>query len=140
MSYNHEDYQKLRQRVEERFNQRTEWAMHTVSYLVTVIALTLLDLNLGLSPTLIRWVVVLWGGGVVMHGVKVFLETYLWVQARENAIQHEIEIELWHREGRVPSFIEKPKRMPRLVQLSDDGELITEEMENDQHVRPGYRS
>jgi hypothetical protein len=144
MSYTHEDYVELRRRVEERFNKRTEWFMHATAYLIglltTLVALNVLDIDFGIDAIYIWGGMAFWGAIMVMHGVEVFFETYIWVQARERAIQREIEVELWHREGRVPSFIEKPKRMPQPVTFSDEGELIVDEVENFEDVRTSYHT
>jgi hypothetical protein len=118
------NYKKIRKRVEQRYDNLKGFLSHLAVYLLVNAAAWIifgsrevLGFPVALSLSL------LWGAGLIAHAVEALFDFFT-ARARENAIRREIEIELYHKEGRIPSFIEKPKRHGGRLRLSDDGELI----------------
>jgi hypothetical protein len=129
------NYRTIRARVEQRYNQRTEFFVHLGLFIFSMGAFTLINFAVydHWVIQVLYWLTVLgWGGGLVAHGIKVLLETYIWENAKQRAIQREIELELWHREGQIPSFVQKPKRdaSPQRLRMMSDGEVIIEDEES----------
>ena len=122
-----EEYKKIRDQVQERFNKRTEFAMHFVAYVFVNMALYLgLAKLIGLNAPIPLLISLLWGAGLLMHGIQVAFETGIWIKAQERAIQREVELALYYKEGRVPSFVKKRKNEEKFshLRIGYDGELV----------------
>ena len=117
-----EDYKKIRQRVEERFEKRSEWVSHLTAYVFVNLGLHYF-FGWGSVPAMM--VTIFWGMGLAIHTAQVLFETST-DRAKERAIQREIELELYHKEGRVPSFAKKRKNEERFghLRIGYDGELV----------------
>lgn len=118
------DVDEIRKRVEQRFIKRTEFAMHAAAFIFINLALIVLWVFTNGLVGFPWFLIVLfsWGAGLVVHGMDVFFNTYYWVEARERAIQREIDL------VRGQLDIQKRKRMleesdGKIVRLSTDGEL-----------------
>lgn len=126
------DVEKIRERVEERFKERTEFFMHLVIYVIINAMLWGIYIFSGGGWP---WPIVPmlgWGAGLFAHGVEVFAGSSFWIERRERAIQQEIERERMRRMG----YFEKPKR--ERLRLSDDGELLSEQPP-DEEEQPDQR-
>lgn len=118
------DYKRIRKRVEKRYDDLKGFLSHLAVYLlVNACAWIILGNTDILGFPIALTLTLLWGAGLIAHAVEALFD-FVTARARENAIRREIEIELYNREGRIPSFVEKPKRHGDRLRLSDDGELI----------------
>ncbi len=128
--FTEQEYREIRAKVEDRYNKRTEFVMHLVAYVFINIGIHMgLARLVGLEAPIPFLVTLLWGAGLVMHGVQVLFETGIWVHAQEKAIQREIEMQLFYKEGRVPSFMNKRKNDTDFshLHIGYDGELVSNE-------------
>jgi hypothetical protein len=137
--------EEIRRRVEKRIKQRNEFYIHLAVYIVVMTGLwgmwgftsdffgslfadTLWNFDefpWPIFPTLG------WGTGIVVHGLIVYFNSPARLEARERAIQREIERERQRIAG--DDYYQKPKR-DRRVRLTDEGELVDddgEEMEGE---------
>ena len=126
------DYNRIRQRVEQRYDNLKGLIIHLAIYfLVITAAWIIFGTSHFLGIPLVLTFALLWGAGLVAHGVEALFDVVT-ARARENAIRREIEMELYHRDGRIPSFMEKPKRHGERLRLSDDGEIVA--VEDDEYM------
>ncbi len=134
-----EDYDAIRQRVEERFRQRSAFYTHLAVYtLVNIVLWVVYGLTTGMAWQLaaripidglysfltIPWPLLImgvWGIGLVAHGLNYYIRYGGGAIRREMAIQREIE-----REIALNTAYEKPKNDMR---LTDDGEFEVTEVE-----------
>ncbi len=109
------DYNEIRKRVSQRYENRTQFAGHLASFIILngLLWTGLLGISHGWLLTAFTG---LWFLGLVIHFVNFVL-----TEARERAIERAIERERAWVSGEVTG--EKPKRDPR-TRLSDDGELL----------------
>lgn len=144
-----QDYDTIRERVEERFRQRSAFYTHLAVYaLVNILLWIIWGFTSGMAwqigqrfpilgdlyPILmIPWpliVMAAWGIGLVAHGLNYYVHYGDGAIRRQVAIQREIE-----REMALRMSYEKPKNdVP--VRLTDDGEL---EALEDEHAWPVKR-
>jgi hypothetical protein len=127
--------EEIRRRVEKRFDQRAEFFSHLIAYVVVNgFGWGLLAPKLEISPfftTIGMGITLLWGMGVAIHGVM-----YLFEEGKERAIQREIERERELRYGPGGAGAGNPQKFKnnsrdRIMRLSNDGELIADEYEDD---------
>ncbi len=133
------DYKAIRQRAEKRVKARAEFILHLAIYII--INLTQWAIWFLLTPGWFPWPILsttLWGLGLAIHGIYVYIESSMMDQMRANAIQREVEHELRLRGQDESPVLAKPKREQgeqnkqrnQMVRLSDDGELLPIEEEN----------
>lgn len=120
---------KIRERVDSRYNQMIEFVTHLVVYILTNAGLFVLAgiLGSGLLAQLTVAVMLLWGAGLAAHAITALSGIFL-AGMRQRALAREIEMELYYRDGEIPSFVkQKRKGRPQPLRISDDGELIPDE-------------
>jgi len=126
MSHNIPSDDEIRRRIEKRIKQRNEFYIHLAAYIAgNLLMWVIWALTLDTGETIgFPWPIIVmlgWGIGLGAHGLTLFFSSPSRVEARERAIQREIERE---RERLVnDDYYEKPKRDQRM-RLTDDGELI----------------
>jgi len=134
-----QDYDTIRERVEERFRQRSAFYTHLAVYTLVSIVLWVVYgfmTQLGgaylpiigtfLPIAFFPWPLIVmggWGIGLVAHGLNYYIRYGGGAIRREAAIQREIE-----REIALKASYEKPKNDSH-IRLTDDGELETIEDE-----------
>ena len=122
------DYEAIRARVDKRYDKMNEFAKHLTAYIMTITAIAVLNANVfgdsGALKILLYFTIFGWGIGVATHGTETLFETIILPHRKERAVQREIELALWEREGRVPSFIGKRKNSDYAVRLGNDGEIV----------------
>lgn len=132
MSEDQNDYREIRKRVERLYDARKDIFIHTAVFVIinllmwAVWAFTDLKIHFPMVwPLLVSGG---WGAGYIAH-----LIDYLMKEAKEKAVQREIERE---RAWRAGTLDEKPKRDQR-ARLTEDGELeiITADEEYSYHRR-----
>lgn len=117
-------YQDVKERVEKRFEWRTQLAGHTIAYLVFLFAgskLFIYDTGL-LSTEAYPIAALIWLGGLMIHMINVVMAEF-----RERALQRELE-----QAGIYPGMLQREKTKhdaqfdgnERLVRLTDEGELV----------------
>ena len=110
-------YNDIKKRIDDLYGKRAEFFSHLVGFVVVmVIAWGFTDIGYDLGP-IGEIFSVLWLMGLSIHAVQTYFE-----EMKERALQRELE-----RVGLLtPRQVEKAKHHPpeRLVHLSDDGELI----------------
>ncbi|MCI0713501.1 MAG: 2TM domain-containing protein [Chloroflexi bacterium] len=125
MTENPIDYNQIRHRVEQRYDNLKGLIIHLAVYFFVIAAAWIMfGTSYILGIPIVLTLALLWGAGLVAHAVEALFD-FVTARTRENAIRREIEMELYHREGRIPSFMEKPKRHGERLRLSDDGEIVT---------------
>ena len=116
------DMESIRRRIEKRFDERNDFAIHLAMFIIFNISFWViwaatrewvsfpwpLIVNLG------------WGAGMVAHAMDFFFKTHWWEDARERAIQREVDLMRGHI---------KAKRDVLYVQMGQDGELVQMEGE-----------
>jgi hypothetical protein len=129
-----QDYDAIRERVVERFRQRSAFHSHlTVYILVSFVLWLIYGLTSGMIwriaeslpiigdlYTTIPWPLIVmagWGIGLVAHGLNYYIRYGGGAMRREAAIQREID-----REMALKASYEKPKNDTHM-RLTDDGEL-----------------
>src|SRR5579859_7938962 len=134
------DYERIRQRVEKRVKKRAEFILHlsiyvAVNLILWLIFLVVFEGSLLIIPLLSTLV---WGVGLIAHGVDTYLQTGALDAMRDREMRREIEWARTHRGmngSDEADEYEKPKR-EGAVRLSTDGELIQDdEDEEDRPVR-----
>ncbi len=117
-----EDYQKIRERVDKRFEERAEWVSHFIAYVFVNLGF---HIFFGWGSTVAMIITIFWGMGLAIHTAQTFMEMMM-AQAKDRAIQREIEMELYRKEGRVPSFASKRKNEDGFqnLRIGYDGELV----------------
>lgn len=117
-----EDYDMIRERVEKRFEERTEWVSHLIAYVFINLGF---HIFFGWGSTVAMIITIFWGMGLAIHTAQTFMEMIL-TQAKERAIQREIELERYRKEGRIPSFADKRKNEDKFknLRIGYDGELV----------------
>ena len=133
MSNDQIDYEAIRQRAEKRVKARAEFILHLAIYII--INLALWAIWFAFTRDIFPWPILsttLWGVGLAIHGIYVYIESSMMDQMRARAIQREVEHELRLRGQDEQPKLSKPKREQReqIVRLSDDGELLPVEDEN----------
>jgi hypothetical protein len=120
MSQDDINYDEIRRRVEQCYDDLKNWVIHALVF-VTIIAA--LIVAFGANKYTIGFTL-LWLSGFVAHTVDTFAD-FVTVGLRRRAIQHEIEMELYYRDGQVPSFMKRKRQpQPERLGMSDDGELV----------------
>ncbi len=142
------NYDKIRERAEKRVKMQQEFKLHGVIYVVVNaflwvlwIAIPALLDTLNISGTFMSimrfpWpilVMLAWGLALLIHGAVVYFEAGGGAEARERAVQREVERERALRYG--DSALEKPKRS---AHLAEDGELVYED-EDESEEKPARR-
>lgn len=127
------DYDDIRKRITERYNNRMAFFSHFVAFLVSngfgwsLWFMTPESVRSGILGVLLLLISVGWLIGMSIHAI-----IYLMMEAREHAIERAIQDERAWSNG------EKPKRDP-LMRLTEDGELeeLTDddELESPRHQR-----
>ena len=111
------DYNDIRKRITERYNNRIGFFSHLVAFLVSngfgwlLWLATPSPTRSGILGVVLLLVSIGWLIGISIHAI-----IYLMMEARERAIERAIQEERAWTNG------EKPKRDPR-VHLTEDGEL-----------------
>lgn len=122
------DYEAIRARVDKRYDKIKEFAMHFTAYAMTITAIAALNANVfgdsGFLKIILYLIIFGWGIGIAIHGTETLFEAVIFPHRKERAVQREIELALWEREGRVPSFIGKRKNTDYAVRLGNDGEIV----------------
>ena len=118
--------EEIRRRVEKRIKQRNEFYSHLAVYVVCNLMMWMIwALTRDPGETIgFPWPLIVmfgWGIGLGSHALTVYFNSASRVEARERAIQREIERERERLAN--DEYYEKPKRDQRL-RLTDDGELI----------------
>ncbi len=142
MGDNQLNYNAIRSRADQRIRKRIEFYKHLGVYvLVNVfvwlffgfVFLTTASHNFAaLIPAVLTTVG--WGLAVAIHGLVNYLDTVNTDAMRDREIQREIAREIAVRGMNVQDLFEKPKR-DRLVRLSDDGELVTDDNESSRQMK-----
>lgn len=123
-------YGEIARRVENRYGRRAEILTHVIVYLfaMAVFWLLLYDSSWfsagGALDTIAMALSVLWTMGLMIHFIQ-----WVFNELRDRAIQRELE-----RAGLVTGYrqlMQKAKRDERLVRLSDDGELVDIDSDDD---------
>ncbi len=141
MSYNQLDYDAIRKRADQRVKKRAGFFVHLAIWMAVMAFLWMIyfltdagDFPWPLIPMMG------WGIGIVAHGASVFLDTGLLDNMREREFQREIAREMMRLGIDDPAeLFEKPKReQAQSVRLSDDGELVPVD-EEDERPRQSRR-
>jgi hypothetical protein len=144
------DYERIRERVEQRLQKRRKFMSKLGSYTTAIAILWAIWFFTGMG-----WPWPLIPTGIIaIVAAREFLETFVFSPAMENAYDREMEREIAReraRLGMVGSYdaaydYEKPKRGEKVkrgqssVRLSDDGELVPvdEDEEAGSERRAGY--
>ena len=130
-----EQYDAIRRKVEQRFQQRNAFYTHLAVYtLVSILLWVIYGFTAGLAGQFVNvpvlgvlvpivsfpWPLIVmagWGIGLIAHGLNYYVRYGEGAIRRREAIQREIE-----RELALDSNYEKPKN-DSYVRLTDDGEL-----------------
>lgn len=134
------NYDTIRHRADQRIRKRIEFYKHVGVYVLVnlfvwlffgVVFLAVHDWR-AFIPAILTTIG--WGLAVAIHGLVNYLDTVNTDAMRDREIQREIAREIAMRGMDVQDLFEKPKR-DRLVRLSDDGELVTDEGESQRQMR-----
>jgi len=134
------NYDAIRHRADQRIRKRIEFYKHLGVYVLVnlfvwlffgFVFLIVHDWRAFVPAVLTT---VGWGLAVAIHGLVNYLDTVNTDAMRDREIQREIAREIAMRGMDVQDLFEKPKR-DRLVRLSDDGELVTDEGESQRQAR-----
>jgi hypothetical protein len=125
------DYEAIRARVDQRIKERTRFLASLGMYVaINIMLWAMWFFSDGRSSTpWPLWVTIFWGIGIVRQGFRVFIGNRYMENMREREIQREIEREKVRLYGTEKEKNEKNKR--GAVHLSDDGELVYEEDEQE---------
>jgi hypothetical protein len=142
------DYDKIRRRVEERFNKQKELTIHTAVYLVINLlmwglwltglldSIPVIGAITGPLGTLAPLVISIgWGVGLIAHFLDYYFSAGGGARRREQAIQREIERERALMNG----DYSKPKR-DQHMRLTEDGELEALTDDDEEYAQPSRRS
>jgi 2TM domain-containing protein len=119
--------EEIRRRVEKRIKQRNEFYIHLAVYIAVNLLLWgiwFFTSNFHNGEDNFPWPFIPmmgWGIGIVAHGLTVYFNSARRIEARERAVQREIERERERLAN--DDHYEKPKRDQRM-RLTEDGELI----------------
>ena len=113
------DYEEIRKRITNRYNNRAEFFSHLVAYLVVNGVLWMFLQPSGTWFTIAGIFSGLWGMGVVIHFIQ-----YVMKEAQERAIEREIERERAWRRGSGELQDGEMKRKRDRLTLNHDGELM----------------
>ncbi|MBZ0287476.1 MAG: 2TM domain-containing protein [Anaerolineae bacterium] len=133
------DEQELRKRVEKRIKDLNEFWVHLAVFIAAMAGLWIFygftggDFPWPLIPMLG------WGIGIVAHAATVYANSPARLAAHERRVQREVELERQRLEA-AGVIVEKAKRDAddeTRYRLSDDGEIIEDEVEEEepQHKR-----
>lgn len=126
-------YNKVRRRVTQPFRKRIEFLQHAAVFLMINLMLWIIffltgsvgrEIGIPDFATSFPWPLIValgWGAGLAAHAADVFMNGGFRAEARERALQQQVERELQSLEAE-QSLYEKPKR-DRRVRLTEDGEL-----------------
>ncbi len=136
------NYDEIRARAEKRVKKRAEFLQHLAIYLIVNGFLWLMFLVIAITtgawPALIAPFLstVGWGIGLAIHALTVYVDTTAVEKMRQQEIDREIQREMERRgmSADVPESYEKPKR-DQVMRLSDDGELIPDDADQDEQPR-----
>ncbi len=139
------DYDQIRARAEKRVKKRAEFLQHLAIYLIVNGFLWLMFLVIAVTtgawPALIAPFLstVGWGIGLAIHALTVYVDTTAVENMRQREIDREIQREMQRRGmTEMPETYEKPKR-DQVMRLSDDGELVPDDTEQEQRPRARRR-
>jgi hypothetical protein len=114
-----QDYEEIRKRITNRYNNRAEFFSHLVAFVVAnAVIWGLLDPQ-GTWFTVVGIFSGLWFMGLVIHFIQ-----YMMKEAQERAIEKEIERERAWRRGSVELQEGEIKRKRDRLTLNHDGELM----------------
>ncbi len=139
------NYEQIRARAEKRVKKRAEFLQHLAIYLIVngflwlmflVIAITTQAWPALIAPFLSTFG---WGIGLAIHALTVYVDTTTVENMRQQEIDREIQREM-ERRGMADfsELREKPKR-DQVMRLSDDGELIPDDTEQEEPPRSRRR-
>ncbi|MCC7447208.1 MAG: 2TM domain-containing protein [Anaerolineae bacterium] len=136
------NYDAIRYRADQRIRKRLEFYKHLGVYMLVNLFVWLFFGFIFISTPSHNLAVMIpavlttigWGMAVAIHGLVNYLDTVNTDAMRDREIQREIAREIAMRGMDVQDLFEKPKR-DRLVRLSDDGELVTDEGESQRQAR-----
>ncbi len=146
MSNDDLNYAAIRARAEKRVKKRAEFLQHLAIYLIVNGFLWLMFLVIAITtgawPALIAPFLSTagWGIGLAIHALTVYIDTNTVENMRQQEIDREIQREMQRRgmSAEIPESYEKPKR-DQVMRLSDDGELVPDETEQEQRPRARRR-
>jgi hypothetical protein len=114
-----QDYEEIRKRITNRYNNRAEFFSHLVAFLVANGIVWILLAPSGTWFTIAAIVMGCWGMGVLIHIIQ-----YLTKEAQERAIEKAIERERAWRENIGQMQEGEIKRKRDRLTLNHDGELM----------------
>lgn len=129
MTNDEKNYEEIRLRVDQRYEDLGKLIGGIIAYfMVAAAVLTFVDsLQIDFLFKIVTALILLAGGDGAKTKLPI-LSSFLLARNRERAIEREIELALYHRDGTIPSFIrEKRKGVPQRLVIQSDGEIGLEE-------------
>jgi hypothetical protein len=126
------EYEAIRQRAEQRVRARQEFMQHLAIYVVVNFFLWMLwyvvkQMFLSVALFAFPWPVVItfgWAIGLSAHALDTYFKSSMAAARREMAIEREVQREMAMRGM---SYDKDKHKRDRVVRLSDDGELVTDD-------------
>jgi hypothetical protein len=147
MADSQSEYDAIRRRAEKRVVARQEFFQHLGIYVIVNLAFWVLWYAIKQMFQIFDgflafpWPVIItfaWGIGIAIHGLETYFKSGMMEARREMAIEREMQREMALR-GLSPENSGKRKH-ERIIRLSDDGELIPADEEDDSEQQWAKRS